>query len=60
MNSLSFSDPNLVNPKPFELPLNSVFTTNMEKYDADWEIMNTCENLQIGRSQFFTDKLIFI
>ena len=30
------------------------------KYDADQEIMNTYENLQIVQSQFFTDKLIFI
>ncbi len=33
---------------------------NTEKYDADREIMNTYENLQIVRSQFFTDKLIFV
>jgi len=33
---------------------------NMVKYDADQEIMNTYENLQIVQSQFFTDKLIFI
>jgi len=34
---------------------------NMVKYDdADWEIMNTYENLKIVQSQFFTDKLIFI
>ncbi len=32
----------------------------MVKYDADWEIMNTYENLQIVWSQFFTNKLIFI
>jgi hypothetical protein len=32
----------------------------MVKYDADWEIMNTYENLQIVQSQFFTDKLMFI
>ncbi len=31
----------------------------MTKYDADQEIMNTYENLQIVWSQFFTDKLIF-
>ncbi len=30
------------------------------KYDADQEIMNTYENLQIVQSQFFTDKLIFV
>ncbi len=33
---------------------------NMLKYDAEWEIMNTYENLQIVLSQFFTSKLIFI
>ncbi len=33
---------------------------NMIKYDTDQEITNTYENLQIVRSQFFTDKLIFI
>jgi hypothetical protein len=32
----------------------------MVKYNADQEIMNTFENLQIVRSQFFTDKLIFV
>jgi hypothetical protein len=32
---------------------------NTVKYDADQEIMNTYENLQIIWSQFFTDKLIF-
>jgi hypothetical protein len=32
----------------------------MVKYDANREITNTYENLQIVRSQFFTDKLIFI
>ncbi len=32
----------------------------MVKYDADWEITNAYENLQIVRSQFFTDKLILI
>jgi len=32
---------------------------NMVKYDADQEIINTYENLQIVNSQFFTDKLIF-
>jgi hypothetical protein len=31
----------------------------MVKYDADWEIMNIYENLQIVRSQFFTDMLQF-
>ncbi len=30
----------------------------MVKYDADEEIMNTHENLQIVLSQVFTDKLI--
>ena len=33
---------------------------NMVKYDADWEIMNIYENLQIVWSQFFTDMLLFI
>ncbi len=33
---------------------------NMVKYDADWEIMNIYENLQIVRSQFFTDMLLFV
>ena len=33
---------------------------NMVKYNADREITNTYENLQIVWSQFFTDKLIFI
>jgi hypothetical protein len=32
----------------------------MVKYNPDWEIMNTYENLQIVQSQFFTDNLIFI
>ncbi len=32
----------------------------MVKYDDDREIMNTYENLQIVRSQFFTGKLILI
>ena len=31
---------------------------NTVKYDADHEIMNTCENLQIVQSEFFTNKLI--
>jgi hypothetical protein len=33
---------------------------NIVKYDADWEIMNAYENLQIVWSQLFTDNLIFI
>ncbi len=33
---------------------------NMVKYNANWEITNTYENLQIVWSQFFTDKLKFI
>jgi hypothetical protein len=32
---------------------------NMVKYDADWEIMNICENLQIVQSEFVTDMLLF-
>ncbi len=62
MNSLSFSKPNLVNLEPVgvEWPLNSVFTKNTVKYDADWEITNIYENLQIVWSQFFTDMLLFI
>ncbi len=47
MNSLSSSEPNLVNPEPIEWPLNSAFTKNMVKYDIDQEIMNTYKNLQI-------------
>ncbi len=33
---------------------------NTIKYDTDREITNTYENLQIVRSQLFTDKLIFV
>jgi hypothetical protein len=33
---------------------------NTIKYDADQEITNTYENLQIVQSQFFTERLIFI
>ncbi len=33
---------------------------NTVKYDADWEIMNIYENLQIVWSQFFTDILLFV
>jgi hypothetical protein len=33
---------------------------NMVKYNADWEIMITYENLQIVWSQLFTDMLIFV
>jgi hypothetical protein len=32
---------------------------NMVKYNAEQEIMNTYENVQIVWSQFFTDKQIF-
>ncbi len=32
----------------------------MLNYDTDREITNTYENLQIVRSQFFIDKLIFV
>ncbi len=32
----------------------------MVKYNANKGIMNTYKNLQIVRSQFFTDELIFI
>ncbi len=32
----------------------------MVKYNANQKIMNTYENLQIVRSHFFTDKLIFV
>ncbi len=60
MNSLLFSYPNLVNPEPIEWPLTVYLKINMVKYNADWEIMNTYENLQIVQSQFFTEKLIFI
>ena len=31
----------------------------MVKYNANQEIMNTYENLQIVQSEFFTNKLIF-
>jgi hypothetical protein len=33
---------------------------NTVKYNADQEIMNAYENLQIVWSQFFSNKLIFI
>ncbi len=33
---------------------------NTSKYDADQEIMNIYENLQIVWSQFFTDMLLFV
>ncbi len=33
---------------------------NTVKYDTDWEIMDTYENLQIVWTQLFTNKLIFI
>ncbi len=33
---------------------------NTVKYDADQEIMNIYENLQIVQSHFFTDMLLFI
>jgi hypothetical protein len=32
----------------------------MVKYDANQEITNTYENLQIVQTQFFTDKIIFV
>jgi hypothetical protein len=32
----------------------------MVKYDVDQEILNIYENLQIVRSHFFTDMLLFI
>jgi hypothetical protein len=57
MNSLSFSKLNLVNPEPIEWPSNSVFTN---KDDVDLEITNIYENLQIVRSHFFTDIVLFI
>ncbi len=34
MNSLSFSEPNLVNPEPIEWPLNSVFTNKYGKING--------------------------
>jgi hypothetical protein len=40
--------------------LNTPFEKNMVKYNADQEITNTYENLQIVQNQFFTDMLIFI
>ncbi len=33
---------------------------NTVKYNADREITNIYENLQIVRSQFFTDMLLFV
>ncbi len=33
---------------------------NTVKYNADWEIMNIYENLQIVWSHFLTDMLLFI
>ncbi len=33
---------------------------NTVKYDANWEIMNIYENLQIVWSKFCTDKLLFV
>ncbi len=36
------------------------YNINMVKYDVDWEITNIYENLQIVRSHFFTDMLLFI
>ncbi len=33
---------------------------NKVKYNADQEITNTYENLQIVQSQYFTDKLMFV
>ncbi len=33
---------------------------NMVKYDADQEITNIYKNLQIVRSQFFTDMVLFV
>ena len=60
MNSLSFSEQNFVNIQPIEWPLNSVFTNKYRKYDTDWEITITYENLQIVQTQLFTDKLIFV
>ncbi len=33
---------------------------NTVKYDADQEITNIYENLQIVRSHFFTDMLLFV
>jgi hypothetical protein len=57
----SFSKPNFVNPEPIEWHITTVYLQiNMVKYNADQEITNTHENLQIVQSQFFTDKLIFI
>ncbi len=57
MNSLSFSEPNLVNPEPIEWPIKQTMYLQIKtvKYNADQEIMNTFENLQKVWSQFFTD-----
>ncbi len=50
------SQPNSENTEPIEWHLQ----INTVKYYADQEITNTCENLQIVWSQFFTEKLILI
>ncbi len=41
------SDPNLLNPEAIEWPLTAYLYINMVKYDADQEITNAYENLQI-------------
>jgi hypothetical protein len=38
----------------------SVFTNKYDKYDTDREITNIYENLQIVRTHFFTDMLLFV
>jgi hypothetical protein len=60
MNILSFSNLNLVNPEPMSDPQTVYLQINTVKYDADQEIMNIYENLQIVCSQFFTDMLLFV
>ena len=52
MNSLSFSWHNLVNHGHIEWPLDHVFTNKYGKYNADLEITNIYENLQIVFKQW--------
>jgi hypothetical protein len=60
MNGLSFHNQIL---KILNL-LSNIWTVylwiNTVKYNGDWEITITYENLHIVQSQFFTDMLIFI
>ncbi len=56
MNTLSFSLPTFANSESIEYYLG----INTVKCNAAWEIMITCDNLQIVWLQFFSDMLIFI